>query len=207
MEEGGRTQFVVEVDELAHRIETLRESITVLGAGLAGRVAAAAHCSQAAAATQAVVQEAQNGLELDNTQPSPEQLELLWARLNSLGSCDLPTTTSPSTALVPVSSPAPGLVSLLSTWQTVFEDTLGRYQRVSAQLTQQSAVGVAAAVWADQLDQVEARLATPPATSPAQLGEQLRLAGLYRSLLSQNHSLMLRSSPALDQVKLRSNSI
>eukprot|EP00092_Neocalanus_flemingeri_P025196 GFUD01027327.1.p1 GENE.GFUD01027327.1~~GFUD01027327.1.p1 ORF type:complete len:2646 (+),score=708.19 GFUD01027327.1:241-8178(+) len=210
MDEGGRSHFVVEVDDLTHRIVTLRDTITGLHRTLNSRQNDINKSSNAVEETQNVLDGVKNALMIATPaeiiaslppEDAVDQLTALRGQLLNLGKAEShisvlrPEVTSSCTALVPYSNTSDSIVSILQLWQTVFEDTLSRYHRMSAMLASQHAKDATLRVWESHLDQVAANLSAPPSASYTEIAEQMRMGSLHRSLLTQSQQLMLRSSP------------
>merc|ERR1712142_1047656 len=201
MDEGGRSHFVVEVDDLTHRIVTLRDTITGLHQTLNNRQNDINKTNGAVKEVQNVIDDVKNALAITTpaeiiTSLPPEdavdQLTALRGQLLKLGKAEShisvlrPDATSSCTALVPYNNTNDSIVNILQLWQTVFEDTLSRYHRMSAMLASQHAKDATLRVWETHLDQVAANLSAPPSASYTEIAEQMRMASLHRNLLTQS---------------------
>jgi len=209
MDEGGRSHFVVEVDDLTHRIVTLRDTITGLHQTLNNRQNDINKTNGAVKEVQNVIDDVKNALSITTPaeiisslppEDAVDQLSALRGQLLKLGKAEShisglrPDATSSCTALVPYNNTNDSIVNILQLWQTVFEDTLSRYHRMSALLASQHAKDATLRVWESHLDQVAANLSAPPSASYTEIAEQMRMASLHRSLLTQSQQLMLRTS-------------
>ena len=217
MDEGGRSHFVVEVDDLTHRIVTLRDTISGLHQTLNSRQNDINKTNGAVEEVQNVIDDVKNALtittpaEIISSLPpedAVDQLTALRGQLLKLGKAEShisglrPDATSSCTALVPYNNTSDSIVNILQLWQTVFEDTLSRYHRMSALLASQHAKDATLRVWESHLDQVAANLSAPPSASYTEIAEQMRMGSLHRSLLTQSQQLMLRTSaPVHGQVQ------
>merc|ERR1712106_990664 len=217
MDEGGRSHFVVEVDDLTHRIVTLRDTITGLHQTLNSRKNDINKTNGAVEEVQNVIEDVKNALTITTPaeiisslppQDAVDQLTALRGQLLKLGKAEShisglrPGATSSCTALVPYNNTNDSIVNILQLWQTVFEDTLSRYHRMSAMLASQHAKDATLRVWESHLDQVAANLSAPPSASYTEISEQMRMGSLHRSLLTQSQQLMLRTSaPVHGQVQ------
>merc|ERR1712106_114183 len=217
MDEGGRSHFVVEVDDLTHRIVTLRDTITGLHQTLNSRKNDINKTNGAVEEVQNVIEDVKNALTITTPaeiisslppQDAVDQLTALRGQLLKLGKAEShisglrPGATSSCTALVPYNNTNDSIVNILQLWQTVFEDTLSRYHKMSAMLASQHAKDATLRVWESHLDQVAANLSAPPSASYTEISEQMRMGSLHRSLLTQSQQLMLRTSaPVHGQVQ------
>ena len=208
MDEGGRSHFVVEVDDLTHRIVTLRDTITGLHQTLNERQNDINKTNGTVEEVQNVIDDVENALAIStpediiNSLPpenAVDQLSALRSQLLKLGKAEShisilqPNTTSSCTALVPYNNTSDTIVNILQLWQTVFEDTLSRYHKMSTMLASQHAKDATLRVWESHLDQVAANLSAPPSSSYTEIAEQMRLGSLHKSLLTQSQQLMLRT--------------
>jgi len=209
MDEGGRSHFVVEVDDLTHRIVTLRDTITGLHETLNSRQNDINKSNLAVEQTQTILDDVKQSLMISTPadiisslppDDAVDQLTVLRGQLLKLGKAEShisglrPEMTSSCTALVPYNNMNDSIVNILQLWQTVFEDTLSRYHRMSAMLASQHAKDAILRVWEGHLDQVAANLAAPASSSYTEIAEQMRIGSLHRSLLTQSQQLMLKSS-------------
>ena len=203
MDEGGRAHFVVEVEELTHRIVGLRESLLSLQAGLMAREEEQARVAKAVEDAKQVVEESSTALlaaspaevlaEL-GAEERVEQLSGLRDQLLRLSQAEchlanLPPPSPASTALVPSQNSGERVAATLHLWQRVFEDTLARYHRLSSSLVGED---MALEVWRSQLEAVNKKPKHVPALTYSQVGETMREVALQRSLLAQSQQLMLR---------------
>ena len=217
MDEGGRAHFVVEVEELTHRIVGLRESLLALQANLTAREEEEVRVGRAVDEARQVVEESSTALLAASpaevlaqlgAEERVEQLGGLREQLLRLSQAEghlsgLPSPSqNSSTAMVQVQQAGEGVSSTLNQWQRVFEDTLSRYHRLSASLVGED---LALEVWRDQVNTITRESGQKAATSYSQLGERLREMALERSLLSQSQQLMLRvPGPDTSQLAERS---
>ncbi|XP_023348442.1 uncharacterized protein LOC111717154 isoform X2 [Eurytemora carolleeae] len=201
MDEGGRSAFIVEVDDLTHRIVTLRDTITNLFDTLKR------HKTEQKS-SQTIVDESRSELcNMTSALAVPEpglditELELadqlIGTRNQLMRICGTEARLAgvrnngvPSTQLVPYTGDP--TASVMQLWQRVFEDTLEKYNRVSASLANQAGAGTLLKVWENHVDQVLSNLEEPVSTSYQSIGEQLRLGSLHRVLLIQHQELVLR---------------
>ena len=208
MDEAGRSHFAVEVEDLDHRISTLRDSITSLHQTFNARKTDMEERNMAVEKSQHVISEVETAL-VARTDSEPEfspdpelclaEISLVRSQLMKLGKVESelserrPERASSSTALVAVREEE-SLVTTntLQLWQEVFQDTLARYNRLSALLASQQAKDLALRVWENHLDQVSEGLAAPPSNNYMAIAEQMRIISLHRNLLLQSQQLLLR---------------
>ena len=210
MDEAGRSHFAVEVEELDHRISTLRDSITSLHQTFNTRKTDIEQRNLAVEKSKEVISEVETAL-VTRTHSDPEislnpelclaEITAVRSQLLKLGKVESqlserrPERLSCSTALVAVRQDET-LVTTLQVWQDVFQDTLARYNRLSALLASQQAKDLALRVWESHLDQVSESLSVAPSTSYMAIAEQMRIISMHRNLLLQSQQLLLRQSSA-----------
>ena len=208
MEEAGRSHFAVEVEDLSHRISTLRETITSLHQTFLLRETERQQRSLAVSNSELVISEIETAVlaRSDSAMSlSPQvcldEIAMLRSQLLKLGKaeCQLrsrgPEDVTSSTALVAVKEDD-GMVRTLQVWQSVFQETLAQYNRLSALLASQQASELALTVWESHLDQVTEGLASPASDSYLAIAEQMRVVALHRSLLLQSHQQLVTRQPA-----------
>ena len=210
MDEAGRSHFAVEVEDLDHRISTLRDSITSLHQTFNTRKTDIEERHLAVEKSKDVISEVETAL-VARSDPeislNPElclaEITLVRSHLLKLGQVEpqlcerRPERLSCSTALVAVREEE-NIVTTLQVWQDVFQDTLARYNRLSALLASQQAKDLALKVWESHLDQVSEGLAVPASTNYVAMAEQMRIISMHRNLLVQSQQLLLRQ-PAASQ--------
>ena len=210
MDEGGRSHFVVEVEDLGHRISILRETIMNLHQTLETKSAEISNNNNVLENARHVLHDTENALIsrppsdeelISNTELAYQQITALKTQLTSLSKVESnltglkPETIDPCTALVPYNQSSE-IVSTLQIWQNVFEDALARYHRLSSLLASHHAKEMALKVWENQMDQAATSLSTPLSSSYEEIGEQMSLGDIHRTLLLHNQQQLMVRQPS-----------
>ena len=210
MDEGGRSHFVVEVEDLGHRIAILRETIMNLHQTLETKSAEISNNNNIMENAKEVLHETENALirrtpsdeeVLSDPDLAFQQITALKTQLISLSKVESNLTGlkteafDPCTTLVPYNQSSE-IVSTLQIWQNVFEDALGRYHRLSSLLASQHAKEMALKVWENQLEQAASKLDTPLSSSYEEIGEQMSLGDIHRTLLLHNQQQLMVRQPS-----------
>ena len=210
MDEGGRSHFVVEVEDLGHRITILRETIMNLHQTLETKSAEISNNNNILGNSRQVLHDTENALIirtpsdeelLSNPELAYQQITALRSQLTSLSKVESnltglkPDTLDSCSSLVPYNQSSE-IVSTLQIWQNVFEDTLGRYHRLSSLLASQHAKEMALKVWENQIDQAASSLSTPLSSSYEEIGEQMSLGDIHRTLLMHNQQQLMVRQPS-----------
>lgn len=210
MDEGGRSHFVVEVEDLGHRISILRETMMNLHLSLETKSAELANNNNVLENARHVLHDTENALIerspsdeelISNPELAYQQIIALKTQLTSLSKVESnltgmkPETIDHCTSLVPYNQSSE-IVSTLQIWQNVFEDALGRYHRLSTLLASQHTKEMAIKVWENQMDQAASSLNTPLSSSYEQIGEQMSLGDIHRTLLLHNQQQLMVRQPS-----------
>ena len=210
MDEGGRSHFVVEVEDLGHRITILRETIINLHQTLETKSAEISNNNNVLENSRQVLHDTENALItrppsdeelISNPELAYQQITALKTQLTSLSKVESnltglkPTNTDPCTSLVPYNQSSE-IVSTLQIWQNVFEDALARYHRLSSLLASHHAKEMALKVWENQMDQAATSLSTPLSSSYEEIGEQMSLGDIHRTLLLHNQQQLMVRQPS-----------
>ena len=210
MDEGGRSHFIVEVEDLGHRISILREAIMNLHLTLETKSAEITNNNNVLENARHVLHDTENTLItrspsdeelISNPELAYQQIISLKTQLTSLSKVESnltgmkPETIDPCTSLVPYNQSSE-IVSTLQIWQNVFEDALGRYHRLSSLLASLHAKEMALKVWENQMDQAASSLNTPLSSSFEEIGEQMSLGDIHRTLLVHNQQQLMVRQPS-----------
>ena len=209
MDEGGRSHFAVEVEDLGHRISVLRDTIMNIHKSLESKNSEISNNNNVIENASNVLHETENFLIerppsdeelISNQELAYQQISKLKSQLTSLSKVESnltglkPVAIDTCTSLVPYQNRE--IVSTLQIWQNVFEDTLGRYHKLSSLLASQHAKEMALKVWENQIDQVSSNLSTPPSSSYKEIGEQICLGDIHRTLLMHNQQQLMVRQPS-----------
>ena len=210
MDDVGKSHFVLEVEDLSHRISILRNTITSLYQSLELKQTEIVKNNNIIEDAKNVLSDSENALVARSataeelaTQPeiAIEQIENLRLQLTMLGRAESnlswmgPERVDSSTALVPYTN-NDEVVDTLQLWQNVFEDTLQKYHNLSSLIASQKSKEIALKIWENHLDQVSSALSTPLSESYNEIGEQISVGVVHRGLLMHNQQQLMVRQPS-----------
>ena len=210
MDDVGKSHFVLEVEDLSHRISILRNTITSLYQSLDLKQTEIVKNNNIIEDAKNVLSNSENALAAKTAteeelvaQPelAIEQIENLRVQLTMLGRAESnltwtrPERMDTSTALVPYTN-NDEVVDTLQLWQSVFENTLQKYHNLSSLIASQKSKEIALKIWENHLDQVSSSLSTPLSESYNEIGEQISVGVLHRTLLMQNQQQLMVREPS-----------
>ena len=210
MDDVGKSHFVLEVEDLSHRISILRNTITSLYQSLELKQTEIVKNNNIIEDAKNVLSDSENALVARSAtaeelaaQPelAIEQIENLRLQLTMLGRTESnltwmgPERVDSSTALVPYTN-NDEVVDTLQLWQNVFEDTLQKYHNLSSLIASQKSKEIALKIWENHLDQVSSALSTPLSESYNEIGEQISVGVVHRGLLMHNQQQLMVRQPS-----------
>ena len=210
MDDVGKSHFVLEVEDLSHRISILRNTITSLYQSLELKQTEIVKNNNIIEDAKNVLSDSENALVTRSAtaqelaakpQLAIEQIENLRLQLTMLGRTESnltwmgPERVDSSTALVPYTN-NDEVVDTLQLWQNVFEDTLQKYHNLSSLLASQKSKEIALKIWENHLDQVSSALSTPLSESYNEIGEQISVGVVHRGLLMHNQQQLMVRQPS-----------
>ena len=210
MDDVGKSHFVLEVEDLSHRISILRNTITSLYQSLELKQTEIVKNNNIIEDAKNVLSDSENALVTRSAtaqelaakpQLAIEQIENLRLQLTMLGRTESnltwmgPERVDSSTALVPYTN-NDEVVDTLQLWQNVFEDTLQKYHNLSSLLASQKSKEIALKIWENHLDQVSSALSTPLSESYNEIGEQISIGVVHRGLLMHNQQQLMVRQPS-----------
>ena len=210
MDDGGRSHFVLEVDELSHRILILRDTITNLQQTLESRQTEITNNNQLVQDAKETMSQTEHMLAVKqftdedislNPDLALDHISNIKSQLISLTRTEAnltgikPEVMESCTAIVPFTQ-SDEIVNTLQVWQKVFQDTLSKYHKMTSSLAFQQSKDAALKVWQNQVDQVASNLSTQPSESYQEIGEQISLGVLHRTLLIHNQQQLMVRQPS-----------
>ena len=209
MEDGARSQFVVEVNQLSHRLAVLKQSIVNIQESVNKQMVKSEENRAAIAATDSVISQSETALMLTPSQKdwslqtpdqAEEQISSLRNQLISLSSVESRLTSCTgeirdvSVPLVTDDTSSSELTRAMNQWQSVFEESLGQYHSLLAHIAQHQDRLTALRVWEDNMNTASSNLSTQLSESYHEISQQIGLGLLHRTLLINNQQhLLLRN--------------
>ena len=214
MDEKIASHFAIEVEDLSKKISILKESVNSLLQSMEIQKSEAQKCENE-------VEHAKNSLSKissslsesigfqtefpENSTLSLEQVTSLQSHLNNLSEIETSLIVSEqeknSTSLVPFKNE--DIVTTMQLWQNVFEQTLGNYNHLTAELAKQQSKEISIKIWENHMNQVSSNLQIQLSDSYYDICKELSNSVLHKKLLMQNQQQLIMRYPTENMVTLQ----